>query len=69
LDGAVGVGTGATAAGKRGLKCRLKGRPPTVTLVTDATIVIETPPLRAAWTKVGTQATVPITGNRNKQAL
>lgn len=29
----------------------------------------ETPPLRAAWSKIGEQAEVPITGNRDKRVL
>ena len=36
-------------------------------LFTDACIVTETPPLRAAWAPVGRQAEVPITGNRAKR--
>jgi hypothetical protein len=35
-------------------------------LFTDATILTETPPLVAAWSLVGRQAEVPITGNRGK---
>jgi hypothetical protein len=35
------------ATGKRGLKQSLKGRQRTVVLFTDATIITETPPLRA----------------------
>lgn len=38
-------------------------------LFSDATIVTETPPLRACWSPVGGQATVPITGNRSKRVL
>jgi hypothetical protein len=38
-----------------------------VVLFTDACIVTETPPLRAAWAPVGHQAEVPITGNRAKR--
>ena len=35
-------------------------------LFTDATILTETPPLRACWSEVGEQAAVPVTGNRAK---
>jgi hypothetical protein len=38
-------------------------------LFTDATIISETPPLRARWALKGTLAEVPITGNRNKRVL
>lgn len=38
-------------------------------LFTDATILTETPPLRAGWALVGQQAEVPITGNRDKVVL
>jgi len=40
-----------------------------VILFTDETIVTETPPLRACWSRVGEQATIPITGNRSKRVL
>jgi DDE superfamily endonuclease len=35
----------------------------------DATILTETPPLRACWSKVGEQAVVPITGNRARRVV
>jgi len=38
-------------------------------LFSDATIVTETPPLRACWSRAGEQAEVPITGNRSKRVL
>lgn len=38
-------------------------------LFTDATILTETPPLRACWSPVGAQAEVPITGNRGRVVL
>ena len=38
-------------------------------LFSDATILTETPPLRACWSKVGHQAEVPITGNRDKRVV
>lgn len=38
-------------------------------LFTDATILTETPPLRAGWALEGRQAEVPITGNRDKVVL
>ena len=38
-------------------------------LFSDATIVTETPPLRACWSRVGQQAEVPITGNRSRRVL
>jgi hypothetical protein len=37
-----------------------------VVLFTDATILTETPPLRACWSPAGRQAEVPITGNRSR---
>jgi len=40
-----------------------------VILATDASIITETPPLRASWSKVGEPAEVPITGNRRKAAV
>ena len=38
-------------------------------LFSDATIVTETPSLRACWSPLGEQAEVPITGNRSKRVL
>jgi transposase len=38
-------------------------------LFTDPTILTETPPLRACWSKVGGQAEVPVTGNRDKTVV
>jgi len=38
-------------------------------LFSDATILTETPPLRASWSPVGEQAEVPITGNRGKRVV
>lgn len=38
-------------------------------LFSDATIVTETPPLRAMWAKRGEQARVPISGNRHRRVL
>ena len=38
-------------------------------LFSDATIVTETPPLRACWSPLGEQAEVPVTGNRSKRVL
>ena len=38
-------------------------------LFSDATILTETPPLRACWALAGQQAEVPITGNRDKAVL
>jgi hypothetical protein len=40
-----------------------------VVLFSDATILTQTPPLRACWAPVGEQAEVPITGNRDKAVL
>jgi transposase len=59
----------ALAAGKRGLRTGLKDRERTVVLFTDATILTETPPLRACWSPVGEPAEVPVTGNRDKTVL
>jgi transposase len=47
----------------------LKGRQRTAVLFTDATILTETPPLRACWSRAGEQAEVPITGNRSKRVV
>jgi DDE superfamily endonuclease len=55
------------AAGKGGLRRGLEGRERTAIVFSDATILTETPPLRACWAKVGQQAEVPITGNRAKR--
>jgi hypothetical protein len=57
------------AASKRGLQRGLKGRQRTVVLFTDATIITETPPLRARWALKGKPVEVPIMGNRNKGVL
>ena len=38
-------------------------------LFTDATIITETPPLRARWAPRGTQVAVPIMGTRHKGVL
>jgi transposase len=38
-------------------------------LFSDATILTETPPLRAGWAKVGEQTEVPITGNRARRVV
>ncbi len=35
-------------------------------LATDASLITETPPLRASWSKVGDPAAISITGNRGK---
>lgn len=35
----------------------------------DETILTETPPLRGAWGNIGTQISIPITGNRGKRVL
>jgi transposase len=57
------------AAVKGGLRRGLKGRKRTAILFTDATILTETPPLRACWARVGHQAEVPITGYRSKRVV
>ena len=54
---------------KGGLKRGLRGRKRTVLLMSDATIVTEIPPLRAAYARIGEQAVVPITGNRDKRVV
>ena len=38
-------------------------------LATDASLITETPPLRACWSRVGQPAEIPITGNRRKAAV
>jgi hypothetical protein len=35
----------------------------------DETFILETPPLRTGWAKVGVQAEVPITGNHARRVL
>jgi hypothetical protein len=40
-----------------------------VVVFTDATIITETPPLRARWALKGWEVAVPIMGNRNKRVL
>lgn len=57
------------AAVQRGLQRGLKSRRRTVVLCSDATILTETPPLRASWSPVGDPARIEITGNRRKAAL
>lgn len=47
----------------------MKDRKQTAVLFSDATILTETPPLRASWSRVGQQAEVPITGNRDKRVV
>lgn len=37
--------------------------------MSDATIITETPPLRAAYAPLGEQAIVPVTGNRAKRVV
>ena len=59
----------ALASGKRGLKRGLKDRERTVVVMSDATILTETPPLRAMYAPIGEQAIVPITGNRTKRVV
>src|SRR5262249_14557341 len=60
---------GHLAAVKRGLKRGLAGRPRTVLLMLDETIVTETPPLYSCYGHIGQQVRVPITGNRSKRVL
>ncbi|WP_171473629.1 transposase [Frigoriglobus tundricola] len=38
-------------------------------MFSDATILTQTPPLRACWSKIGEQAEVPITGNRDHRVV
>jgi hypothetical protein len=38
-------------------------------LMLDETFILETPPLRAGWAKVGGQAEVPITGNHARRVI
>jgi hypothetical protein len=40
-----------------------------VILMSDATIITETPPLRAVYAPIGYQAIVPITGKRSKRVV
>jgi transposase len=47
----------------------LKGRQRTVVLFSDEVIITETPPLRAAWGRIGEAVAVPISGNRDKRVL
>jgi transposase len=57
------------AASQRGLKRGLFGRERTVLLMLDETIITETPPLYSCYCRIGEQACVPITGNRQKRIL
>jgi len=57
------------AAGQRGLKRGLAGRAHTALLMLDETIITETPPLYCCYCRRGQQASVPITGNRQKRIL
>lgn len=56
------------ASGQGGLKRGFKRRR-TVVLMLDETFILETPPLRAGWAKVGVQAEVPITGNHARRVI
>jgi hypothetical protein len=47
----------------------LQRRKRTVVLFTDATIITETPPLRARWALKGREVEIPSIGNRNKGVL
>lgn len=51
------------------MKRGLRGRPRTVVLMLDETIITETPPLYHAYGRLGEQISVPITGNRAKRVL
>jgi transposase len=55
--------------GKRGLKRGLRGRPRTVILMLDETIITETPPLSSCYGPKGQQVCVPITGNHAKRVV
>lgn len=57
------------AAGQGGLQRGLADRQRTVVLFSDATILTETPPLRACWSPVGEPAQVAVSGNRRKATL
>ena len=48
------------AAGKRGRKRGLIGRPRTVLLMLDETIITETPPLSSCYGRLGQQVRIPI---------
>jgi transposase len=55
---------------KRGIRRRLKRKQPgDVMLFTDWTLLRLFPPLRAAWSRVGEQARVPVTGRNAKRVL
>ena len=56
-------------AGKRGLKRGLESRKRTVILMLDETIVTEPPPLSQAYSHVGFQARVPISGVRRTKRI
>jgi len=53
----------------RGLKRGLVGRPRTVLLMLEETIITETPPLSSCYGRLGQQVRIPITGNRAKRVL
>jgi hypothetical protein len=55
--------------GGQGLKRGLKQRRRTAVLMLDETFILEMPPLRACWAKVGVQAEVPITGNHARRVI
>jgi transposase len=57
------------AAVERGLKRGLWVRERTVVLMLDETIITETPPLSSCYCRIGQQACVPVTGNRQKRIL
>jgi len=64
-----GVALANLAASKRGLQNGLFGKPRTLILMLDETIICETPPLSSCYCRIGEQARIPITGNRAKRIL
>lgn len=60
-------GAHGTGVRPRGLTRGLTRR--TVVLRLDETFILETPPLRAGWAKVGVQAKGPITGNHARRVI
>lgn len=57
------------ATSQGGLKRGLADRERTVVLFSDATIVTETPPLRASWSPQGEPARIAVTGDRRNRTL
>jgi hypothetical protein len=62
-------GAHGTGARPRGAHARLNAAPSDRGAHAGRTFILETPPLRAGWAKVGVQAEGPITGNHARRVI